>query len=227
MKSENWRKVPIEPFGGDYEVSDQGRLRRSTVSAKHDPVGKIIKPKVSRGYHQYKLCGGGERLFIGAHRLVALAFIGPPPSDKHQAAHWDGNKTNNVPSNLRWATSAENNGDKRRHGRLPTGDRNGARLYPDRLKRGDENGSRLYPERLAWGDKNWTRRFPEKVARGEKATQSKLKAADVLAIRAMAAQGHVNRAAVSRQYGVSEHAIYAIVTFKSWRHLPAPDTARA
>jgi hypothetical protein len=47
---------------------------------------------------------------------VALAFIGTPPSPKHEAAHADGNPLNNRPSNISWSTHAENEQDKRRHG---------------------------------------------------------------------------------------------------------------
>ena len=56
-------------------------------------------------------------------RLVLTAFVGPPPTDKHEAAHWDGNPDNNKLSNLRWATGTENNLDKHRHGTMnvPTG----------------------------------------------------------------------------------------------------------
>ena len=50
------------------------------------------------------------------HRLVALAFIGPQPSPKHEVCHNDGNPLNNVPGNLRWGTRSENLYDTVRHG---------------------------------------------------------------------------------------------------------------
>jgi len=41
------------------------------------------------------------------HRLVAIAFIGEPPSELHEVDHIDQDKTNNVYTNLRWATCHE------------------------------------------------------------------------------------------------------------------------
>lgn len=57
----------------------------------------------------------GERITRGVHRLVALTFLGTPPSPKHEAAHWDGDRKNNQPSNLRWGTPQENSSDRLRH----------------------------------------------------------------------------------------------------------------
>ncbi len=50
------------------------------------------------------------------HALVCRAFNGPPPTPLHEVAHWDNNRANNVPSNLRWATKKENEADRIRHG---------------------------------------------------------------------------------------------------------------
>lgn len=49
------------------------------------------------------------------HRLVLLAFKGPPP-DEHriEGCHKDGDPTNNRPSNLYWGTSVENAADRKR-----------------------------------------------------------------------------------------------------------------
>ena len=38
------------------------------------------------------------------HRIVALAFLGEPPTKEHVVYHIDTNKQNNKPSNLRWIT---------------------------------------------------------------------------------------------------------------------------
>lgn len=56
-------------------------------------------------------------------RLVLLAFVGPPPEGCDDAAHWDGDPSNNRLPNLRWATHTENEADKLRHGRRICGER--------------------------------------------------------------------------------------------------------
>lgn len=114
MTTEIWKTVPgFEP----YEVSDFGRVRRN---------GKIRKcwkmPK--SGHHSYKLSINGVYRNIQIGRLVALTFIGPPPSSAHQACHDDGNVDNNVPGNIYWGTPQQNQDDRRRHGTTIDGEKN-------------------------------------------------------------------------------------------------------
>jgi hypothetical protein len=56
------------------------------------------------------------------HHLVLEAFVGPRPAG-HEAAHGDGDKTNNALANLRWATPKENAADRYRHGTVLFGTR--------------------------------------------------------------------------------------------------------
>ena len=67
----------------------------------------------------------GEKRTFRVHRLVCEAWHGRPPTEKHQVAHWDGNKANNHFGNLRWATPQENSHDCVRQGIDPVGVRNG------------------------------------------------------------------------------------------------------
>lgn len=57
---------------------------------------------------------GGDWLMVA--RLVCEQHHGPPPTPEHQAAHLDGDRTNNHPDNLAWKTPAENAADRIRHG---------------------------------------------------------------------------------------------------------------
>jgi len=103
--SEVWRSVYLD---AGYEISSAGRIRNVDT-------GLVLKPWYSgAGYLYISLWRSGIK--TGLHRLVAFAFLGLPPSDRHEVAHNDGNKKNNCVSNLRWATHAENQADIRKHG---------------------------------------------------------------------------------------------------------------
>jgi len=47
-------------------------------------------------------------MWIFCHTLVALKYIGEPPTDKHEINHKDNNRANNNASNLEWVTKSEN-----------------------------------------------------------------------------------------------------------------------
>jgi hypothetical protein len=111
-----WLRVPGFP---DYEISENGRVRR-IKSASGTRAGLLLKPSIAKrgNYLMYGLYKDGHFFCTQAGRLVALAFIGPPPSPKHEVAHNDGNASNNHYKNLRWATSKENHADRYKHGRI-------------------------------------------------------------------------------------------------------------
>ena len=67
------------------------------------------------GYFYVTLTRDGKQKRYQVHRLVLLAFEGPP-SDGQECRHLDGNSVNNVRSNLTWGTHSENIRDKRQHG---------------------------------------------------------------------------------------------------------------
>jgi hypothetical protein len=45
---------------------------------------------------------------VYVHRLVLLAFVGPPPNEKDQVDHIDHDRKNNHISNLRWISASKN-----------------------------------------------------------------------------------------------------------------------
>lgn len=75
--------------------------------------------------------GGRLRVETGAHRLVALAFLGPPPSARHEVHHLDGDKGRNRPGNLAWVEHAENMAANRALGASLRGTRNPASRLTD------------------------------------------------------------------------------------------------
>ena len=104
---EIWRLVS---FDNSYEVSNFGRVRNAVTG--------VVKKATHRpdGYFVVGFCHNYRSRTHLVHRLVLLSFVGEPPTVSHQSAHWDGDKANNKLCNLRWATSSENNLDKKRHG---------------------------------------------------------------------------------------------------------------
>jgi predicted XRE-type DNA-binding protein len=71
--------------------------------------GKVLKASVnSHGYRQYVLyLKSGKQKTILEHRLFAICFLNNS-EDKEQVNHIDGNKSNNLLSNLEWMTPKEN-----------------------------------------------------------------------------------------------------------------------
>jgi len=85
----------------DFQGGNRGQLRR------------LRERRTPRGYCQACLMPG--RVYVYVHRLVLEAFVGPCP-DGMEACHNDGDRANNVPSNLRWDTHGNNLADKLAHG---------------------------------------------------------------------------------------------------------------
>ena len=105
---ENWK--PVVGYEGLYEVSDQGRVRsvdRITRDGRRWKGRVLSTSKVSSGYLHTVLSVDGKYDHVYVHRLVADAFV-PNPQGKLEVNHKDGNKKNNVASNLEWVTHSEN-----------------------------------------------------------------------------------------------------------------------
>lgn len=104
--------MPVVGWEGWYEVSDLGRVRSMDRTISYDNgqsrthKSAILKSSSHNGYCTVTLCKEGKAKLQGIHRLVCAAFNGP--SDKRTVNHLDGNKLNNTPSNLQWATYTEN-----------------------------------------------------------------------------------------------------------------------
>jgi len=122
--SENW--VPVKDFEGLYEVSDLGNVRSlSRVRADGKPMtGRVLKPGTVNylGHLKVMLAYDGVYTSKLVHHLVLEAFVAPRPPGA-ETRHLDGVPWNNVPSNLCWGTSGENNDDQVRHGTHPESSR--------------------------------------------------------------------------------------------------------
>jgi len=102
---EEWRNMEILNLSG-YDISSHGRIRNSV---SRDLLNN--NPTID-GYIKASLISDvGTRRPFGVHRLVAHMFI-PNPEKKSSVDHIDRNRSNNHLSNLRHATSSEQNSNK-------------------------------------------------------------------------------------------------------------------
>lgn len=101
-----WRNITIENYQ-HYEVSNTGLVKSPNYRMTGKPA--LLKGRVYEGYTaiNFKSAGCKQRT-IQVHRLVALAFLGDPPTPDHQVDHIDHDRQNNHVSNLRWVTRQEN-----------------------------------------------------------------------------------------------------------------------
>lgn len=109
---EIWKDVV--GFEGLYQVSNLGRVKSLDKFQKNHGKFQFRKGNIKslrntkQGYLLCDLYIDGRKKSIRVHKLVAEAFI-KNPLNKTTVNHIDGNKENNVVSNLEWATPKEQN----------------------------------------------------------------------------------------------------------------------
>ena len=97
---EEWVDIPISKFTDRYKISSQGNVF-SVIN------NRILSPTLGGDFYYVTLSNKGEKIKYQVHILVALTFLGKPPSDTHVTTHLDGNKRNNKVSNLMYVTRTE------------------------------------------------------------------------------------------------------------------------
>jgi len=128
--AEEWRVIS---GASRYEVSDMGRVRRVSLGAGAMP-GHILRPTEGVGGHLKVTvyCDDGNQWRTTVHHLVAITFIGLPPSPGLHVLHNDGKSWNCTATNLRWGTPLENARDRSwhfRYGRKPRDVRDACATY--------------------------------------------------------------------------------------------------
>lgn len=83
----------------DFWLEDTGRLRNAKTK-------RWLKGGINKGYHFYSLYFKGKQYMLYTHRAVAQYFI-PNPDDLPIVHHIDGNKLNNIYTNLQWISTEE------------------------------------------------------------------------------------------------------------------------
>ena len=94
------KELAVEYRGEMYRVRDNGSVCRQRRPNKRkrplDGIWTFGWANASTGYMQI------------VHRIVATAFHGEQPSEKHIVDHIDTNRRNNRAENLRWITRLDN-----------------------------------------------------------------------------------------------------------------------
>lgn len=99
IKREEWR--PIKGYGHLYHVSNLGRIRNTR--------GVILKTWFNNNnYECIKFSISNKGIHKLVHRLVAEVFLIPTSIPNAEVNHKDGNKLNNIVTNLEWSSSSAN-----------------------------------------------------------------------------------------------------------------------
>jgi hypothetical protein len=122
LEGEIWKPIPSSE--GRYEASSFGRIRSLMFGCQKGTIPRK-QPLVCTPYWNGKaywvfnmrLSTGTTCRQLGS--LILEAHAGPAPTERHEAAHEDGNTSNNKIENLAWKTPKENSADKYVHGTVP------------------------------------------------------------------------------------------------------------
>lgn len=112
LEGEIWK--PILSLNSEYYASNKGRIKAINSTKidkkgieKRYPERLLIQTLNPYGYLYSNIGRLSKNKKIFSHRLIAEAFI-PNIENKPYVNHKDGNRSNNVPENLEWCTSREN-----------------------------------------------------------------------------------------------------------------------
>lgn len=113
----------------DYLVSDESIVWSRFVFGRNDQIGDWRRMKLQKdkdGYLYLMLYIHGRRKTYRLSRLVYEAFTGEKIPEGLLVRHWDGNKLNNLFSNLLLGTHQDNMDDMLRHGTQAKGTKQGS-----------------------------------------------------------------------------------------------------
>lgn len=91
-----------------YYVDDEGNIWKNVYGQENRQI-RMVKPSTHRqtGRVYFTMTFEGITKSVLVNRMVAIALL-PNPMNHPDVNHLDGNKANNHPSNLEWASRSEN-----------------------------------------------------------------------------------------------------------------------
>jgi len=120
------QSVQITDDGVEYRLIGDGYAAGadgSIWSIRRGGRWKRLRPiHDNYGYGHVSIYRDGKQFKPTIHSLVIRAFRGPPPFDRADCRHLDGNPVNNVIDNLEWGTRTQNMQDAARHGTIKRGE---------------------------------------------------------------------------------------------------------
>ena len=95
---------PVVGYEKFYLVSSTGDV----VALRNKNGKKHLKPYIDKdGYHRVRLKGENKSIWIGVHKVVAMAFL-PNPNNCNMVNHKNYKRDDNRVVNLEWCTPQEN-----------------------------------------------------------------------------------------------------------------------
>lgn len=170
------------------------------------------------GYGQHSI----KRRTVSAHRVAYALAFGDPGS--RVVRHKCDNPPCCNPWHLLPGTQLDNVRDRNERGRTARG----PEMHRNRdTARGERCGHYTKPECTARGDRNGARTKPHRICRGERHGMTKLSDQQVESLVARFNAGGVTKAALAREFGVSDVLVGMIVRGSRRLHPPKHDTAPA
>jgi hypothetical protein len=107
-------QLAILKSNNDYAVTSLGEV----YSLKGiEPRLRALSTNAAAGYLSVNLTKAGKQKTCKVHKLVAEAFLGPPPFDGAHIRHIDSDPKNNAVDNLAWGSQLDNMQDRTNAGR--------------------------------------------------------------------------------------------------------------
>lgn len=100
---EQWKQIPGFPR---FSVSNTGKIK--TLNYANSGVERIMGLSMVNGHKRINLHMNKKQNFKMVGRLVAEAFLPPPPSSNYCVEYRDGNKLNTHYKNLVWSKRKNN-----------------------------------------------------------------------------------------------------------------------